>query len=148
MHSVEKSSVKQYLAAVAVMIFAVLQMELICYPLNPSRLTEEADVKTTASIMILTDETPPELQIYHRALLLPRYRLDFALEVRPGDFSTANVDWYQICVVSVENNQIVLDAQEDRATYVMLFVFIGLTRVVYLTGNLIRTEVKIRKKSA
>ncbi len=141
-------SVKYYIVAFCATLLAVLLVELVAYPLNSAQLAENADVKTKASIMILMDETPPELQIYHRALLLPRYRLDRALEVRPGDFKTANVDWYQVCVVSVENNQIVLYAQKDRATYVMLIVLFAFTNVVYLTGNLIRKEAKIRKKSA
>lgn len=38
--------------------------------------------------------------------------------------------WHLVCVVSVKNNQIVF------------------TKAVYLMGNLIRLEVKIRKKSA
>lgn len=144
----EKFSIKRYLLSIAVVALLILLIELICYPINSAKLTEDAGVKTRASIMLLTDETPPELQIYHRALLLLRYQLDRAMEVKPGAFKTANVDWYQICVVSVENNQIVLSAQKDRATYVMLIVLFAFTNVVYLTENLIHLEAKIRKKGA
>lgn len=132
---------KRYAVIFIGSLLAVLLFELIFYPLGSGQLPKDAEVKeTTGSLFVLTGETP-QLQIYHRAFLLPRYRLDRALEVTEGDFIIGNRDWFQVCAVSVEDSQIVLYAQENNATpYFLLISFLIFTILLYQTWDIIRQK--------
>lgn len=119
---------KRYIWVFLGSLLAVLLFELICHPFGPAQLTKDADVKTAGSLLVLTDETPQQLRIYHRAFFLPRYRLDCALEVTGADLMTANKDLFQVCAVSVENGQIVLYAQKNIVTpFLLLGTFLIFT---------------------
>ena len=118
-------------------LLAVLLFELIYYPFGSGQLIKDTDVKTAGSLLTLTDESPQELRIYHRAFLLPRYRSDCALEVTQADFMTANKDLFQVYVVSVENGQIALYARKNTTTpFQLLGTFLIFTILLYRTAEL------------
>ena len=114
-------------------MIAFILLELIVYPVSYSRLDDGDNVKTKGSVILLTDDTPGELRIYHRAFILPRYRLNKALSLdraKDGEaFMTANDDWFQTFVVSVEDGEIVLYSPKNSVRAVL-----WLTLLLSLTG--------------
>lgn len=138
---------RKYSLVFFVTLLGVLLFELICCPFSATKLANDADVKTVGSMMLLTDGSPQQLQIYHRAFILPRYRLDCILDIVDTDdgFKMANVDLFQKCVVSVENNQIVLYAKSRTGTpYVLIAAFLSFTILSFQTCRLIEKRLYFR----
>lgn len=145
----KKFSVIQLLAAIAVAVLVILVIELSFYPLKPAQLQEIADGKTKGAMMVLKDGTPPKVLIYHRAFFLPRYRLNETLDITGTDYATANEDWFQVCVITVENGELILHAIQNNNRFILFLTqAVFLTGAIYYGANLIRLEAKIRKKGA
>lgn len=145
----KKFSIVQFLAAIAVTVLLILVIELFFYPLKPAQLQEVADGETRGAMMVLKDGTPPEVLIYHRAFFLPRYRLNETLDITGTDYATANEDWFQVCVITVKNGELILHAIQNNNRFILFLIqAVFLTGAIYYGTDLIRLEAKIRKKSA
>lgn len=145
----KKFSIIQSLTAIAVTTLIILVIELSFYPLKPAQLQEVSDGKTKGAMMVLKDGTPPKVLIYHRAFILPRYRLNETLDITGTKYATANEDWFQVCVITVENGELILHAiQNDNRFILFLTQAVFLAGAIYYGMDLIHLEAKIRKKGA